>query len=182
MSDEFKTPPVESPPVESLDDDTDDSITVNGITVPIKVARKSELLKTMIDSSIGHDNLQINVENICLNKILKWLALLVEGQPTSIPTPLPNNNLGSVLTAWEQDYLDSLNQDSPYHEMLCNILTAANYMDIPSLVKLCSAKVASMLAGKSPEEIRSTFNIENDFTPEEEAATRAVNEDLGNYN
>ena len=31
------------------------------------------------------------------------------------------------------------------------------------------AKVASMIKGKSPEEIRSTFGIANDFTPEEEA-------------
>ena len=26
-----------------------------------------------------------------------------------------------------------------------------------------------MIKGKSPEEIRSTFNIDNDFTPEEES-------------
>ena len=31
------------------------------------------------------------------------------------------------------------------------------------------AKVASMIKGKSPEDIRSTFGIANDFTPEEEA-------------
>lgn len=34
---------------------------------------------------------------------------------------------------------------------------------------LSCAKVASMIKGKSPEEIRSTFGITNDFTPEEEA-------------
>lgn len=28
--------------------------------------------------------------------------------------------------------------------------------------------VANMIKGKSPEEIRRTFNIKNDFTPEEE--------------
>lgn len=31
------------------------------------------------------------------------------------------------------------------------------------------AKVASMIKGRTPEEIRSAFNIESDFTPEEEA-------------
>jgi len=33
-----------------------------------------------------------------------------------------------------------------------------------------------MIKGKSPEEIRKTFNIQNDFTPEEEDQIRRENE------
>ena len=51
----------------------------------------------------------------------------------------------------------------------------ANYLDIPPLVDLACAKVASMIKGKTPEEIRKRFNIENDFSPEEEEAVRAEN-------
>jgi hypothetical protein len=36
--------------------------------------------------------------------------------------------------------------------------------------------VANMIKGKSPEEIRRTFNIQNDFTPEEEEQIRRENE------
>ena len=43
---------------------------------------------------------------------------------------------------------------------------------IKPLLDLCCAKIASMIKGKSPEEIRETFGIENDFTPEEEARLR----------
>ena len=46
---------------------------------------------------------------------------------------------------------------------------AANYMDIKPLLDLTCAKVASMIKGRTPEEIRKVFNIVNDFTPEEEA-------------
>ena len=33
-----------------------------------------------------------------------------------------------------------------------------------------------MIKGKSPDEIRKTFNIQNDFTPEEEDQIRRENE------
>lgn len=36
--------------------------------------------------------------------------------------------------------------------------------------------VATMIKGKSPEEIRKLFHIKNDFTPEEEAQIRRENE------
>ena len=35
--------------------------------------------------------------------------------------------------------------------------------------------VANMIKGKSPDEIRRTFNIKNDFTPEEEEQIRKEN-------
>jgi len=46
---------------------------------------------------------------------------------------------------------------------------AANFMDIKSLLELACAKVASLIKDMSIQEIRNFFNIENDFTPEEEA-------------
>ena len=48
-------------------------------------------------------------------------------------------------------------------------------MDVKPLLDLTCAKVASMIKGKTPEQIRKTFNIVNDFTPEEEEAVRAEN-------
>jgi len=45
---------------------------------------------------------------------------------------------------------------------------AANYLDIKGLLDLSCAKIASLMKGKTAEEIRKVFNIPNDFTPEEE--------------
>ena len=56
------------------------------------------------------------------------------------------------------------------------IIKAANYLDIKPLLDLTCKTVANMIKNKSPEEIRSTFNIQNDFTPEEEEQVRKENE------
>ena len=53
---------------------------------------------------------------------------------------------------------------------------ASNYLDIKALLDVGCKTVANMIKGKSPEEIRKTFNIQNDFTPEEEDQIRRENE------
>ena len=51
---------------------------------------------------------------------------------------------------------------------IIEIINASNYLDIPPLLELSSAKTASIIKGKTTEEIRAIYDIKNDFTPEEE--------------
>jgi len=59
---------------------------------------------------------------------------------------------------------------------LFELILAANYLNIKRLLDLCCLTVANMIKGKTPEEIRKTFNIVNDFTPEEEEEVRRENQ------
>ncbi|KAM3237648.1 SCF ubiquitin ligase complex protein SKP1a [Capsicum annuum] len=52
------------------------------------------------------------------------------------------------------------------------LLKAANYLNIKSLLDLTCQIAANMIKGKTPKEIRKTFNIKNNFTPEEEEEVR----------
>jgi len=45
---------------------------------------------------------------------------------------------------------------------------AANFLDIKGLLDLTCQAMANMIKGRSPEEIRKTFDMMNDFSPEEE--------------
>ncbi|GKB61205.1 SKP1-like protein 1A [Tanacetum coccineum] len=58
---------------------------------------------------------------------------------------------------------------------LFDLILAANYLNIKSLLDLTCQTVADMIKGKIPEEIRKTFNIKSDVTSEEEEEVRKEN-------
>ena len=80
-----------------------------------------------------------------------------------IEKPLKSSDMNEIVDKWYADYIN-IDQTT-----LFNLILAANYFDVKSLLDLGSAKIASLIKGKSPAEIRTIFNIENDFSPEEEA-------------
>ena len=87
----------------------------------------------------------------------------------TIEKPLQSDNMRQVVQEWYADFVN-VEQD-----VLFELILAANYMDIKPLLDLTCATVASLIKGKTPEEIRRTFNIVNDFTPEEESNVREEN-------
>ena len=50
------------------------------------------------------------------------------------------------------------------------------YSFVQGLLDVTCKTVANMIKGKTPEDIRKTFNIKNDFTPSEEEQVRKENE------
>ncbi|XP_058734277.1 SKP1-like protein 16 [Vicia villosa] len=61
------------------------------------------------------------------------------------------------------------------YKHLC-VFEAANYLNIKNLLDLTCQTVADMIKGKTPKEIRRTFNIMNDFTPKEVEEVRRENQ------
>lgn len=142
--------------------------------VPVKVAKMSELCKTMIDEETDDSNetQEIplpNVKNNVLSKVIEFCQHYKEDAMTEIEKPLKSANMFEVVQEWYANFVQV------EQELLFELILAANYMDIKPLLDLTCATVASMIKGKTPEEIRKTFNIVNDFTPEEEAQVREEN-------
>ncbi|KAF2594068.1 hypothetical protein F2Q70_00044156 [Brassica cretica] len=76
------------------------------------------------------------------------------------------------LKKWDVKFVGEIDQPT-----LMDLIMAANYLHIPSLLDVTCQKVADMIAACEDEKkIRSTFNIENDFTEEEVEAIRMENQ------
>ena len=110
-----------------------------------------------------------NVKSTVLQKVIEFCEHHKEEPMTEIEKPLKSQNMNEVVQKW---YADFVNVEQV---LLFELILAANYMDIKPLLDLTCATVASMIKGKTPEEIRTTFNISNDFSPEEEAQVREEN-------
>jgi len=61
-------------------------------------------------------------------------------------------------------------------EKVIKLLEAANYMDINSLFELCCSVIASEFRGKSFDECKKTFGLEDvEYGPEEEEKIKKEN-------
>ncbi|KAL5567857.1 hypothetical protein UlMin_024432 [Ulmus minor] len=103
----------------------------------------------------------------------KILSMIIEYYKKHVETPKLDEHATTVdheLKAWDADFV-KVDQAT-----LFGLILAANYLNIKSLLDLTCQTVADMIEGKTPEEIRKTFNIKNDFTPEEEDKVRRENQ------
>jgi S-phase kinase-associated protein 1 len=141
--------------------------------VPKNIAKQSKLVESMVDDDDDDDDDHeipiVNVKNKVLVKVIAFMKHYDKEEMKEIEKPLTKNNIEELVQPFYADYVN-VDQDA-----LFELIMAANYMNVPPLLDLTCAKVASQIKGKSPEEIRATFNIVNDFTPEEEAQIREEN-------
>ncbi|KAL8756557.1 MAG: hypothetical protein Q9199_002838 [Rusavskia elegans] len=144
------------------------------IAVDRDVAERSILIKNMMEDlgdGIMSEAIPIpNVNEPVLRKVIEWCDHHRSDPPASTDDDSDSRKKTTDIDEWDQKFMQ-VDQ-----EMLFEIILAANYLDIKPLLDVGCKTVANMIKGKSPEEIRKTFNIQNDFTPEEEDQIRRENE------
>ena len=133
------------------------------IEISSKAVQRSVLVKGILEDYPDDAEVPLNnVKSNILKKIKEYLEHYENTEPKEIDRPLPSQNFKECVGEWDFNYI---NIDL---ELIFELILGANYMDIKNLLELASAKVASIIKGKNTEEIRKTFGITNDFTPEEE--------------
>jgi len=136
------------------------------------VAERSILIKNMLEDC-GEIDQAIPIPNVTssvLTKVIEWCEHHKNDPAPAADEETDSRKKSTDIEEWDQKFMQ-VDQ-----EMLFEIILAANYLDIKPLLDVGCKTVANMIKGKSPEEIRKTFNIQNDFTPEEEDQIRRENE------
>jgi len=133
------------------------------IAIDSKSAERSILLKGLIlDYSEDSEIPMPDIKGDVLKKCVEYLSNYKDTDPKELPKPLPSPNLLDVTDEWDVNFINGIDLDTTF-----DLINAANYMDIKSLLDLACAKVASIMKGKTAEEIRTIFNIECDLTEDE---------------
>ncbi|KAG5551512.1 hypothetical protein RHGRI_009808 [Rhododendron griersonianum] len=130
------------------------------------VALQSQTIKHMIEDDCADTGIPLpNVTSGVLSKVIEYCKKHAES-----PGPNDDDRAGNdALKTFDAKFID-VDQG-----LLFDLILAANYLDIKSLLDLTCQTVADMIKGKTPEEVRKIFNIVNDFTPEEEDEVRREN-------
>ncbi|KAL3529946.1 hypothetical protein ACH5RR_009268 [Cinchona calisaya] len=123
------------------------------------VALESQTIKHLIEDNCADTCIPLpNVTSDILAMVIEYLKKHVATKPSS-----------ESLKSFDADFV-KVDQGT-----LFDLIKAANYLDIKSLLDLTCQVVADMMKGKTPEEIRKTFHIKNDYIPEEEEEVRREN-------
>eukprot|EP00127_Corallochytrium_limacisporum_P001721 Clim_evm58s77 gene=Clim_evmTU58s77 len=140
--------------------------------VPASVACKSVTIKNMLEDLGTEDEATPvplpNVSGTILDKVIQYCK----------------HHKDDVTPADEDDVRNKNDDTDPWDTEFCRVdqgtlfelILAANYLDIKPMLDLTCKTVAQMIKGKKAEEIRKTFNIKNDFTPEEEEEVKKENQ------
>ncbi|KAH7725774.1 SKR-1 protein [Aphelenchoides avenae] len=147
------------------------------IDVEIDVLRLSHTFDTMykdlnIDKEENFPGVfpVANVEARVFKKVIEW-CVEHKGQPDPVIEQDPNTRERKWFTfsKYEKKFFDV-----PVEE-LEELVMAANYLDIKSLYYYGCQSIAALIKGKSPDEIRALFGLEDDLTEEEKNEIRKQN-------
>nr|XP_044986534.1 S-phase kinase-associated protein 1-like [Jaculus jaculus] len=168
------------PPAHGADPNTIPSIKLQSsdgeiFEADVEIAKQSVTIKTMLedlgmDDEGDDDPVPLpNVNAAILKKVIQWCTHHKDDPPPPEDDENKEKRTDDI-PVWDQEFL-KVDQGT-----LFELILAANYLDIKGLLDVTCKTVANMIKGKTPEEIRKTFNIKNDFTEEEEAQVSKENQ------
>ncbi|MCL7050052.1 hypothetical protein MKW94_009544 [Papaver nudicaule] len=130
------------------------------------IVLSSQTIQSFIEDSSVAENILVPLNNISsdiLENVLVYLEKHEENKVRSV-------NEKQELVKWEEDFVKELKTDKG---TLFEMVLAADQLGARGLMDVLCQAIADMIMDMTTEEVREFFGIENDFTPEEEAAVRA---------
>jgi len=138
--------------------------------VSIELCAPSKLIKEM-EPKDGDEIPLPNVDKKTMTTVLKFLEHHLTHPMPEIQKPIKSADIKVVLKdyPWDAAFIDTEDQ-----EFVFTLTLAANYLGIEPLLDLGALRIATWLKGRTPDEVRTIFNLQKP-TPEEEEQIRKEN-------
>lgn len=102
-----------------------------------------------------------------LKKVFEFCKHHLESNPRKIKKPLKSGKFSDVADEWDVKFLDIEKVED-----IMDLILAADFLHVSSLMSLACAKIACLAYGQDVDYMRKLFDLKNDFTKEEEAELR----------
>merc|ERR1719327_356695 len=122
------------------------------------------LVKSIIEGDSKATKIEIKkVSADILKLIVEYLKWHKGKVPAEIAKPIRSIKMEKIVeNEWDATFINKQPKRTIFQ-----IILGANYMDIKSLLHLGCAKIATMIKGKSPEEIKKILSEEEDEAKKE---------------
>merc|ERR1711953_500218 len=122
-------------------------------------AKQSKLVANILEGDSDANEIQVKqVDGDTLELIVRYLEHHKGKEPAEIAKPIRSVKMEKIVEdTWDARFVNELPKRS-----LFQLILGANYMDCKSLLHLGCAKVATMIKGKSPEEIKQILGEEEE--------------------
>jgi len=114
-------------------------------------------VKTSLENDSSASELPLlGVKADVLQKVIDFMTHHKGTEPPIIEKPLRSKLMKDVCRdSWDADFIDRIGDD---RQQLYDLILAANYLDIKSLLHLGCAKVASLIKGQPLEKIKEILS------------------------
>jgi S-phase kinase-associated protein 1 len=157
------------------------------IPVSLEAAKQSVVLRTMLEE-VGYTEAGAGIpipipaaDGKTMEKVVEWCEhhrndpIVAEKDGDEGLNQIRNEpGYETTIPEWDAKFLEAA--DGP---MIKEILKAADYLEIPLLEHYTVRIIADRIRGMSTQQMRDFFNIESDYTPEEEEEAKNVNSWVG---
>lgn len=126
------------------------------LEVPKDILKYSNVMKTTFEEEEGADELSLNFNEKTLQQVFEFCKYQTNESSNrifKIEKPLKFNEFKKNFEVeWYPEYINGKDLRDIHSIILCS-----NYLDIPLLLELGCAKIASEIKGKDIEEVKTMF-------------------------
>jgi len=125
------------------------------------IERKFAFISTLVKTSLETDDTSQEVpipgvQGNVLQLVVEYMAHHKGTEPPLVDKPLRSKQMKDVVSdKWDAEYIDRIGEN---RQQLYDLILAANYMDVKSLLHLGCAKVASLIKGQPLEKIKEILD------------------------